>query len=199
MSDRRVPTVLLAVGHGSVDIFQGIVPVMVPFLVAERHYDYVSVSAFVLAATVLSSVVQPLFGLLTDRWAARGGGRWLVPAAMVCTGLGVALVGTAGSYPLALAAIALSGIGVAAYHPEGARLARAVTGGDHVRMSWFSLGGNVGFAFAPVIATPVLVAGGLHASPALFAPALLGVLVTVPLLRARMAVRRAAPAGARDT
>lgn len=199
MSDRRVPTVLLAVGHGSVDIFQGIVPVMVPFLVAERHYDYVSVSAFVLAATVLSSVVQPLFGLLTDRWAARGGGRWLVPAAMVCTGLGVALVGTAGSYPLALAAIALSGIGVAAYHPEGARLARAVTDGDHVRMSWFSLGGNVGFAFAPVIATPVLVAGGLHASPALFAPALLGVLVTVPLLRARVAVRRAAPAGARDT
>ncbi|WP_028923716.1 MFS transporter [Pseudonocardia acaciae] len=189
MSDRRMPTVLLAVGHGCVDIFQGIVPVMVPFLVAERHYDYVAVSGFVLAATVLSSVVQPVFGLLTDRWVMR----WLVPAAMVCTGLGVALVGAAGSYPLALAAIALSGIGVAAYHPEGARLARVVTGGDHVRMSWFSLGGNVGFAFAPVIATPVLVLGGLAAAPVLLAPALLGVLVTVPLLRRRAG--GAAPAG----
>ncbi len=184
-----MPTVLLAVGHGCVDIFQGIVPVMVPFLVAERHYDYVAVSGFVLAATVLSSVVQPVFGLLTDRWVMR----WLVPAAMVCTGLGVALVGAAGSYPLALAAIALSGIGVAAYHPEGARLARVVTGGDHVRMSWFSLGGNVGFAFAPVIATPVLVLGGLAAAPVLLAPALLGVLVTVPLLRRRAG--GAAPAG----
>jgi MFS transporter, FSR family, fosmidomycin resistance protein len=195
MDDRRRPTVLLAVGHGCVDIFQGIVPVMVPFLVAERHYDYVAVSAFVLAATVLSAVVQPLFGLLTDRWAARGGGRWLVPAAMVCTGLGVALVGVDGSYPLALGAIALSGIGVAAYHPEAARLARAVTGGDHVRMSWFSLGGNVGFAFAPVIATPVLAAGGLHASPVLLAPALVGALVTVPLLRSRAGRSRPAASG----
>jgi FSR family fosmidomycin resistance protein-like MFS transporter len=88
VTDRRTSTVLLAVGHGSVDIFQGIVPVMVPFLVAERHYDYLAVSGFVLAANVLSSVVQPLFGLLTDRWSMR----WLLGVATVCTGLGVALV-----------------------------------------------------------------------------------------------------------
>jgi FSR family fosmidomycin resistance protein-like MFS transporter len=182
--------VLLAIGHGSVDVYQGIVPVLVPFLVAERHYDYVAVSGFVLAATVLSSVVQPLFGLLTDRWAMR----WLIPVSMLVTGLGVALLGVSGSYWLSLTAIALSGVGVAAYHPEGARLARSVTGGEPVRMSWFSLGGNVGFALAPVIATPVLAVWGLSGAPVLIVPALLGIAVSVPLL-GRASAPRAASAG----
>jgi len=191
MVERRTPTVLLAIGHGSVDIFQGTVPVMVPFLVVERQYDYLAVSGFVLAASVLSSVVQPLFGLLADRWSMR----WLIPVAMICTGLGVALVGAAESYPLALLVIALSGVGVAAYHPAAALLARSVTGGDHVRMSWFSLGGNVGFALAPVLVTPLLAVGGLAAAPVLLAPALLGVLVTMPLLGRASAVRAAAGPG----
>ena len=175
----RPLTALLAAGHGSVDLYQGVVPVMVPFLVAQRHYDYLAVSGFVLAASVLSSVVQPLFGLLTDRREVR----WLVPASMAVTGLGVALVGVANGYPATCAAIALSGLGVAGYHPEGARLARSVTGGDHVGMSWFSLGGNVGFALAPVLATPVLILGGLRAAPVLAVPALLGMASTWPVAR----------------
>jgi len=200
MPDNRVRTVLLAAGHGSVDLYQGIVPVLVPFLVAARHYDYLEVSGFVLAASVLSSVVQPLFGLLADRRAARGTGRWLIPASMLTTGLGVALIGVADSYPGTLLAIALSGVGVAAYHPEAARLARSVTGGGHVGMSWFSLGGNVGFALAPVIATPVLIAGGLGAAPLLGVPAVLGMLATLPMLGGRGAAgsRRAVRAGAEN-
>ncbi|MFD0854744.1 MFS transporter, partial [Actinomadura adrarensis] len=141
-ANKRLP---LPIGHGSVDFYQGIVPVLVPFLVAERGYGYLGVSGFVLAASLLSSVVQPLFGVLTDRWAMP----WMVPAATLAAGGGVALIGTTDSYALTLAAIALTGFGVAAYHPEAARLARAVTAGDHVGMSWFSLGGNVGFALAP--------------------------------------------------
>jgi len=190
----RAKTWLLSAGHGSVDIYQGIVPVLVPFLASERHYGYLGLSGFVLAASLLSSVVQPLFGVLTDRWAMP----WLIPLSTLTAGLGVALIGVAGSYPLTLVAIALTGLGVAAYHPESARLARAVTGGDHVGMSWFSLGGNVGFALAPVIATPVLAAGGLAAAPFLIVPAVLGTLVTLPLLGERVAGTSKGRAGGAD-
>ena len=179
MTNKRLPTALLATGHGSVDLYQGVVPVLVPFMVAQRGYDYVAVSGFVLAASVLSSVVQPLFGMLTDRRQLR----WVIPASMVITGLGVALIGVVHSYPATLAVIALSGVGVAGFHPEAARLARSVTGGDHVGMSWFSLGGNIGFALAPVIATPILLAGGLAAAPFLAIPALLGTALVMPMLR----------------
>ncbi|MFI7445060.1 MFS transporter [Nonomuraea indica] len=185
---------LLSAGHGGVDFYQGIVPVLVPFLVSERHYGYLGVSGFVLAASLLSSVVQPLCGVLTDRWAMP----WLVPAGTLAAGCGVAVIGLTTSYPLTLAAIALTGFGVAAYHPEAARLARGVTGGDHVGMSWFSLGGNVGFALAPVVATPVLAVGGLSAAPFLLAPAVLGVLVTVPLLGRRAGVTAGTRTGGRD-
>jgi FSR family fosmidomycin resistance protein-like MFS transporter len=182
---KRLPTVLLSTGHGSVDLYQGIVPVLVPFLVAERGYDYIAVSGFVLAATLLSSVVQPVFGLLTDKWSMP----WLLPVSMLGTGAGTAMIGLVDSYPLTLLVIALTGIGVAAYHPQAARTARAVTGGGHVGMSWFSLGGIVGFALAPVLVAPLLAVGGLRATPLLVIPAVIGALVTIPVLRSGSAAR----------
>ncbi|MDA3627702.1 MFS transporter [Saccharopolyspora sp. WRP15-2] len=178
------PVGLLAVGHAGVDIYQGAVPAVIPFLVFERHYGYVAVSGIVLAATLLSSVVQPLFGALTDRFRMP----WLVPVSMTTAGLGVALSGVGDSYPLTWLAVALSGLGVAAYHPEAARLARAASGGSHLAMSWFSLGGNIGFALAPIVVAPILSAGGLGATPWLFVPALLGGSVTVIALRSITAV-----------
>nr|WP_238356370.1 MFS transporter [Kribbella italica] len=167
---------------------------MVPFLVAERGYDYVAVSGFVLAATLLSSVVQPLFGLLTDRWSMP----WLLPVSMLGTGAGTALIGLTEDYALTLLVIALTGVGVAAYHPQAARTARAVTGGGHVGMSWFSLGGIVGFALAPVLVVPLLHAGGLEATPALMIPAVVGVLITLPLLRKGTAPKATRREGADD-
>lgn len=174
------PITLLAIGHASVDLYQGAVPAVVPFLAAGRHYGYGAVSGIVLAATLLSSVVQPLFGVLTDRRPMP----WLLPVSMTTAGLGLALSGPGDSYVMTWLAVALSGLGVAAYHPESARIARAVSGGGHVGMSWFSLGGSIGFALAPVTATPVLSAGGLPATPLLVVPALVGGLLTIVVLRA---------------
>ncbi len=189
---------MLAAGHAGVDVYQGAVPALVPFLVAERGYGYVAVSGVVLAATLLSSVVQPVFGALADRWRMP----WLIPASMVTAGLGVALSGVTDSYALTWLAVALSGLGVAAYHPESARLARIASAGSHVRMSWFSLGGTLGFASAPVLVTPLLAVGGLGASPWLVVPGVVGALVTLPVILAlsgRGAARgAAAEASGRD-
>ncbi len=188
---------VLAAGHAGVDVYQGAVPALVPFLVAERGYGYVAASGVVLAATLLSSVVQPLFGVLTDRWRMP----WLIPVSMTTAGLGVALSGVAGSYALTWLAVALSGLGVAAYHPESARLARIASQGSHVRMSWFSLGGTLGFASAPIIVTPLLSAGGLGASPDLVIPAVAGALLTLTVIRSLAGpgeAGRAAPPSGRD-
>lgn len=189
---------MLAAGHATVDLYQGAVPALVPFLVAERGYGYVAVSGVVLAATLLSSIVQPVFGMLTDRWRMP----WLIPVSMVVAGAGVAAGGVTDSYVLTWLAVALSGLGVAAYHPESARLARIASEGSHVRMSWFSLGGTLGFASAPVLVTPLLAVWGLGASPLLVVPAVLGALVTLPAVRAAagsgQGVRAAAPVTGRD-
>lgn len=177
-NSRRRMSVLVA-GHAVNDLYQGAVPAVVPFLVLERDYSYLAAAGITVAATVLSSVVQPLFGVLTDRRPMP----WLVPLGMTLAGAGIGLAGLGDSYVLTWLAIALSGLGVAAYHPEAARLARRVARDSHVGMSWFAVGGNVGFALGPVLVTPVLAFGGLAWSPLLAVPALVGGVLTAVALR----------------
>ncbi|MFD7370092.1 MFS transporter [Streptomyces mirabilis] len=177
---RNRSIIMLSVGHACVDIYQGAVASLVPFFVAERAYSYAAVSGIVLAASVLSSVAQPVFGLLTDRWAMP----WILPVSTVLGGLGIALSGLSGSYPLTLVFVAVSGVGVAAYHPESARVTRLVSEGSHTAMGWFSVGGNLGFAAAPLMVTAVVASGGLRLSPLLVLPALAGSVLCLPVLRA---------------
>lgn len=178
---------LLALGHACVDIYQGAVAALVPFFIAERDYTYAAASGIVLAASLLSSIAQPVFGALTDRWALP----WLVPVSTFVGGLGIALSGVSGSYALTLGFAAVSGIGVAAYHPESARLARIASGGSHRAMALFSTGGNIGFALAPLLVAAFVATGGLALTPFLVLPALAGIAVTLPVL-STLARRRAA-------
>jgi MFS transporter, FSR family, fosmidomycin resistance protein len=156
--DRRAMAMLSA-GHLFTDIAQGAVPALLPFLIVHDHLSYAAASALVLAATISSSVIQPLFGYVSDRVSLP----WLMPLGPALSGLGVALSGLAPSYPLTFAAIVLGGLGVAAFHPEGSRFANYVSGARRASgMSLFSVGGNVGFALGPVLMTPLLLVFGLH-------------------------------------
>lgn len=170
---------LISSAHVVDDVYQGAVPALLPFLVLERHYSYAAVSGLTLAATVLSSVAQPAFGWWTDRKPRR----WLVPAGITTAAFGVALAGLFSSYALTWLVVALSGLGVAAFHPEAARVARQAAGSSNRAMSVFALGGNVGFALGSLVTTPVLLVTGLRGTPLLVVPALL---MAVLLLR-RMA------------
>ncbi|WP_222269363.1 MFS transporter [Modestobacter marinus] len=177
---RKTSITLLSLGHACVDVYQGAVAALVPYFVAERAYGYAAAAGLVLAASVLSSVAQPVFGLLTDRWAMP----WLLPVSTLLGGVGIALSGLSGSYELTLVFIAISGIGVAAYHPESARVARLASEGSHSAMAWFSVGGNFGFATSPLLVAAVVGAGGLELTPLLVLPALAGVAVCLPVLHA---------------
>lgn len=180
---------LLSLSHACVDIYQGAVAALVPFFLAERAYSYAAASGIVLAASLLSSVAQPLFGALTDRWPMP----WLLPVSTLAGGVGVALSGIGDSYALTLAVVAVAGVGVAAYHPESARIARLASRSSHTAMGLFSLGGNIGFATAPLMISAVIATGGLRASPLLVVPALAGAALCVAALRS---LGRSGPAAA---
>ena len=176
---KSMPMWLLGTGHAVDDIYQGAVPALIPFLVAARHWDYLAASGITLAATMLSSVLQPVFGMLTDRRRFP----WLVPAGISLAGAGVGLSGLAHSYVLTWLAVALSGLGVAAYHPESARLARAASCGSQAGMSWFAMGGNIGFALGPVVVGIAVGAAGPAGTLPLAGPALVCAVVTVRSLK----------------
>jgi len=182
---------LLAAAHLFDDLNQGVVPALLPFFIAERRYTIAAAGGLVLAATLTSSVLQPLFGLLADR----RGAPWLVPSGLFVAGAGVAAAGLAPTYPLAFLAVAVSGVGVAAFHPEAARQVYAASGAKRATaMSLFGVGGNAGFAIGPALATPLQIAFGLRGTVFLILPVLV---MAVVLLLARSAAAGDRPAAAR--
>jgi FSR family fosmidomycin resistance protein-like MFS transporter len=137
-----------------------------PVPATQRGYSYAALGSLVLASGIASSFIQPIFGLLADRT----GRPWLMPGGVVLAGAWVAGVGLVSGYLATAACIAVSGLGVAAFHPEGARFANFASGAQRGRgMSLFSVGGNAGFALGPLLTTPLVLAFGL--------PGTLGLLV----------------------
>jgi FSR family fosmidomycin resistance protein-like MFS transporter len=173
--------VLLSLGHLATDLNQGALPVLLPFLISEHHLSYAAAAGIVLAVTITSSVVQPFFGYFADRVSSP----WIMPAGLVVSGAGIALVGIVPSYGWILLVVAVSGIGVAAYHPEGARLVSCVARQDQATaMSYFGIGGSLGFVMGPAIATAVLLTWGLRATVLLVAPVLVMAAILAPQLSA---------------
>ena len=167
--DRRAMGTLSA-GHLFTDLNQGAVAALLPFLISERGISLTAAGALVFAATVSSSVVQPLFGVFSDRRPIPA----LMPLGVLLGGCGVALVGVVPGYLQIFLCIVLSGVGVAAFHPESARFANYVSGSRRARgMSLFSVGGNAGFALGPVVATPLVLLFGLPGTLFLALPAVL--------------------------
>jgi len=163
---------LLSLGHAVTDINQGALPALLPFLIAEYGLSYAAAAFVVFAANSASTVVQPLFGHLADRV----GKPWLLPASVFVASVGVALVGVVSSYAWVLAAAIVSGIGVAAYHPEGARRVHSVAGDEKgMAMSVFGIGGTVGFAVGPALITAAVLHWGLGGSVVVMVPACLTV------------------------
>jgi MFS transporter, FSR family, fosmidomycin resistance protein len=192
--DRRAMAVL-SLGHLCVDLCQGALPALLPFLIAAHDWSYGQASALVLAATVSSSIVQPLFGHLSDGRSLP----WLLPGGVALAAAGISLAGVAGSYWLTFAVVVASGLGVAAYHPEASRFANYVAGAKRATaMSFFSVGGNAGLALGPAIVTPLALAFGLSGTP-LVAVLPLAVAVLIASELGRLTGFRPAAPGAHAT
>jgi FSR family fosmidomycin resistance protein-like MFS transporter len=181
--DRRAMT-LLSSGHLATDFANGALPALLPFLKERFALSYTAVGAVVLASQASSSLIQPLFGL----WSDRRGATWLLSSGVAVAGVGIALAADAPSYWLVLLLVLASGLGSAAFHPEGSKFAGFVSGRRRASgMAWFSVGGNVGYALGPVAATALIAGLGLRGGLVLAIPSLaaaLGILAATPYLRA---------------
>jgi MFS transporter, FSR family, fosmidomycin resistance protein len=188
----------LAAGHAAADLCQGSVPALIPFLIADRGYSYGAAGVLLLAVTVGSSIIQPLFGAVSDRLSLS----WLMPVGVALAAIGIAGAGVAPSFGLTAAAVGVGGLGVAAFHPEGARYANYASGARRgTGMSLFSVGGNAGFALGPVLITPAVLALGLSGTLVVaILPALAAVALTIelPHLRERSAGAAAVVVGGEE-
>jgi MFS transporter, FSR family, fosmidomycin resistance protein len=184
--DRRA-MVTLSGGHLSVDFASGAVPALLPFLTDEFDLSYTATAALMLAVLASSSLLQPLFGL----WSDSRGAMWLLPGGVALAAIGTGLGSVAPSYPLVVVLFFAAGVGIAAYHPEGAKFAAFASGKKRASgMSYFNIGGNSGYALAPILITPLVIWLGLDGGLVAMVPVLA---FAVVLLRVLPSLRRLVP------
>ena len=146
---RKLPIALAVLSHTVVDAALNILPVILPLLVERFHLSYTQVGVAAALSNISSSMLQPAFGWVSDRWPTR----WFLWVGIAWTGILMGCVGLAPNYFALLLVIFLTGMGTAAFHPI-ASMAVALASGHQrgLAMSFFSAGGNVGFAVGPVVA-----------------------------------------------
>jgi FSR family fosmidomycin resistance protein-like MFS transporter len=158
---------LLAAGHFVIDASVGAVSVMLPVFTAAYALSDLAASMILAASLLASSAVQPLFGLLADR---RASPQFLWGGVLAGAG-GLGLSGLAGGYAGVLACLVGSGLGIAAFHPEAARVTNRMSAGRPATgLAWFMVGGNAGFAAGPLIAALAIPWLGVRATLVFLVP-----------------------------
>ncbi len=172
---RKLPIALAVLGHTVVDSTQNLLPVVMPLLVDHFRLSYAQVGIAAALLNLSSSVIQPIFGWVADRWPMR----WFIPAGILVTGIFMSAIGLVPSYAALLILITCTGLGTAAFHPA-ASMSVAQASGDRrgFGMSFFSAGGNLGFAIGPITAAWLLTQFGLQGTLFLFVPCCLTALAT---------------------
>lgn len=182
-------------GHATVDMYGGVLPLLYPLLTEQFTLDFKTVGLVSLFYSGMASLSQPLFGWVTDRYGAR----W-IGLALMWTAITFALLGLAPSFHALLALAALAGIGSGMYHPMGAVTAAAVIPDKqrNVAMSIYVTGGTLGVAIGPLIGVLVFSLFGVHGTLPMIIPG--GAIAIFLLIQMRTVVlhlkKRAAVAAA---
>ncbi|WP_019143341.1 MFS transporter [Noviherbaspirillum massiliense] len=149
-----------AFAHLLNDLIQATLPSIYPMLKTQFSLSFSEIGMIALTYQVTASLLQPWVGFYTDKHPKP----YLLPCGMMATLLGIALLATAGSYPMLLLAAAIVGIGSATFHPEASRVARMASGGRFgTAQSTFQVGGNTGSAIGPLLTAAIVIPHGQSA------------------------------------
>ncbi|MDR0962345.1 MAG: MFS transporter [Mediterranea sp.] len=165
---------LLTFGHLCTDINQGALSAMLPFIITAYDFSYARASMLVLGCSIVSSVVQPLFGWLGDKLQHP----WFMSLGIFLAGLGISMLGLFHTFTPLFICTMITGVGVAMFHPEGGRLANVVAGANKGEgIGNFAVGGNLGFAMGPLLVAMTFPFMGMKGALLFIIPAVVSALL----------------------
>ena len=166
------PLLALAIGHMVTDLQSGALPIVLPHLKELFALSYSQLASIVLLQNIMSSVIQPVFGYITDKKSLPT----FLPICAAMAGAGFAFVGWVKSYGLLLLAVVFISLASATYHPQASKTVNFLSDATNKgrNMGIFSLGGNAGMAVGSIMMTLLLgLPGGLHNTMYFVLPGLL--------------------------
>ncbi|MVO97990.1 MFS transporter [Paenibacillus lutrae] len=150
VSNPTVYRVLFAISlvHLFNDSIQSVIPAIYPILKESMQLNYSQIGWISFYFNLTASIMQPVIGIYTDRKPKP----YMLPLGMAATFLGMLLLAYAPSYGFVLLAVSLVGLGSAAFHPQGSKVAHLAAGSRKgLAQSIFQVGGNAGQSLAPLL------------------------------------------------
>lgn len=167
---------LLSCAHFSIDMYSSALGALQPLLVDKHGLSLAQAGILGGLLVFSSSVMQPVYGYLSDRFHTR----MFSVLAPAVAGLFISLLGRAPVYGWLLAMVFLGGAGVASFHPQASARAALGVGDRRGRsMAIFISAGTLGLAFGPTYFSTITGRWGLER---MYWAALPGVLITVLLV-----------------
>jgi len=164
---------LITLSHFCVDSYATLLQPLLPLLKANLGLSLAQ-TGFLGTIVSICNISQPLLGL----WADRMGRRWLIVGGLALTTLFAPLMGLAPNYLTLLLVLALSGIGVAAFHPQVFSLAGELSAPRRAfGLALFIFGGTLGLGLAPLWAPSYTTYWGLENLPYISLPGLVMLLL----------------------
>lgn len=167
-----LPILALALGHLVTDMQAGALPIVLPQLKEMFSLSYSQLASIVLVQNIMSSVIQPAFGYLTDKRSMPK----LLPVCAAMAGAGFAFVGWVSTYTLLLCTVVTISLASATYHPQASKTVNFLSDDSNrtQNMGIFSLGGNAGMAVGSILMTFLMsLDGGIHNTVYFVLPGLL--------------------------
>lgn len=167
----------LCAAHFVSDSYSSIIYPLLPLLKAKLALTSSQVFWLAPLLAISSSLMQPLYGFISDRYARR----FFAVFAPTITAVFVSMIGLAPSYSMLIVLLVAGGIGIGSFHPQAAAMAAAVSGNRRrVGMAMFSAIGTLGFAIGPFVITRIVDRFGLEHSYYIIC---MGVLTSAALYR----------------
>lgn len=154
----------------------GIVPALLPIYKQVFNLNYTQAGLIVLVSYLTSSVMQPLFGYLTDKKPKP----WALPLGVLLTGFGLSLTGYVTNYYFLLLAVAISGLGSGIFHPESNRCVFLASNSQRGQaQAVYQVGGNLGQALGALLIPLFLLSSGLKSMWVFFLLGILSFVMTI--------------------
>lgn len=180
-------TSLLFLGHFINDGYGGLFAPLLPLLIDRLDLSLAMAGLMGTTLILVNSFTQPVFGHIVDRTDRP----LLVAVGPVLTICAMSLIGMVTTSAQLFLVLIIGGIGTALFHPAAAVLVGGAKGARNSGslMAFFSSGGTMGAAAAPVLIIPFIAAYGSARTPLLIIPGLAVVLVFVLFLRDNLPLR----------
>lgn len=171
------PLIVLASAHMITDAYLDFLPPLMPLLIKKLNLTLALSGSLVTLRALASFCTQPAVGYISDRTGAR----LFILFGPLVAGVFIGLLGIAPSYWSLTLCLIVAGIGHSAMHPQGAAMigdiGRSRAG---LSMSIWSIGGTMGMALGPVMATLTVSTLGLSGTVYTI---VFAIIITVLLIR----------------